>query len=98
MAVDDAVAVRIKKTAERRQVTGQVVVLPDGQLGDLAAQGLDFIIIKTGLVIMVQKVELDFVTVDGAVDVHHKGFHPAGIHGRHHLQNANRRHLYPSLF
>ena len=47
-----------KKGVELVQIPGQVVVLPDGQLGDLPAQGTDLVIVQAGFVVMVQKLSL----------------------------------------
>ena len=81
-----------KQRAQVAQVAGQVVVLPHGQLKDAPAQRFDLLIKKAGFVVMVQKVKLYLRAVDGAVQVHHKGLHAAGVHGGHDLQNADRRH------
>ena len=34
---------------------------------------------------MIQKIELHLLTVEGAVDIHDKGFHAACVHGGHDL-------------
>ena len=86
MAVDDApLGVGGKQRPQFTQVAGQVVVLPDGQLEDAPAQRTDFIVKKARLIVMIEKIELDLLPVDRAVDVHDKGLHAAGVHGGHDL-------------
>ena len=86
MTVDDApLGVGGKQRPQITQIAGQVVVLPDGQLEDAPAQRTDFIVKKTRLIVMIEKIELDLLPVDRAVDVHDKGLHAAGVHGGHDL-------------
>ena len=86
VAVDNApLRVGGEQRAQFAQVAGQVIVLPHGQLVDAAAQCADLIIKKARLIVMIQKVELHLIAVDGAVDVHHKGLHAASVHGGHDL-------------
>ena len=86
MAVNDApLGVGGKQRPQFTQIAGQVVVLPDGQLEDAPAQRTDFIVKKARLIVMIEKIELDLLPVDRAVDVHDKGLHAAGVHGGHDL-------------
>ena len=86
MAVDDApLGVGGKQLPQFMQVAGQIVVLPDGQLEDAPAQCADLIVKKARLIVMIEKIELDLFAVNGAVDVHDKGLHAAGVHGGHDL-------------
>ena len=93
MAVDDApLRVGGKQGAQLAQVAGNVIVLPDGQLVNTAAQGTYLIVKKARLIVMVEEIKLHLFAVDGAVYVHDERLHAAGVHGGHDLQNTDRRH------
>ena len=85
MAVENPVGMPGEKAVQLMQVTGNVIVLPNGQFCDLPAQGPDFLIVKAGFVVVVQKIKLHLRAVNGTVDIHDESLHAAGIHGRHHL-------------
>ena len=86
MAVENAVLGPFaEQTVQLGKIAGQVVVLPDRQFGDAPAQRFDLPVKKAGLVVMIQEVELHPIPVDGAVNIHHKGFHAARVHGGHDL-------------
>ena len=86
MPVQDApFGVGGKQLVQIAQVAGQVVVLPDGGFVDPPAETGDLIVKKARFIVMIQKVELHLVPVNGAVNVHDEGFHAAGVHGGHNL-------------
>ena len=69
----------------------------NSQRKDIAAQLKNLLVIKTGHIIMIQKIKLNFFPVNGAVNIHDKGFHAAGIHGGDDLKYTNGSHRKTSL-
>ena len=86
MPVQDApFGVGGKELMQIAQVAGEVIVLPDGGFVDAPAKAGDLVVKKARFIVMIQKVELHLVPVNGAVNVHDEGFHAAGVHGGHNL-------------
>ena len=86
---DTPLRVGSKQGVQLMQIAGQVVVLTNGGFIDAPAQLPDFIVKKARFIVMIEKVKLHPLAVDGAVDVHDKGFHAASVHSGHNLQHTD---------